>query len=194
MASEKDIQKLELDMSQVARTTSILNSKQINKIWTSTPRSFKYTRPAKGGGNWTYVKVSYIRKVLDSITGFNWDFDIETSLAEAWEVAKLTKQVVVKGRLTIRVKHDGQWVSLTKTQFGRADVKFKKNSTETLDIGNDFKSATSDCLKKCASLLGIAADVYEAEEFQDINVTDPEEKKNQVSNLVDKAKKELSNV
>ena len=194
MASDSEIQKLELDMDKVSRTTSVLNSKQINKIWTSTPRRFKYSRPAKGGGNWTYVKVSYIRKVLDSISGFNWDFDIETSLAEAWEVAKLTKQVVVKGKLSIRVKHDGQWVTIVKTQFGRADVKFKKNSTETLDIGNDFKSATSDCLKKCASLLGIAADVYESDEFQEISVTDPEEKKSQVNKLVEKAKRELHDV
>jgi len=31
------------------------------------------------------------------------------------------------------------------------------------------------CLKKCASLLGIAADIYEAEEFQEIEVVGSQE-------------------
>ena len=50
-----------------------------------------------------------------------------------------------------------------------------KRPNEPLDFGNDMKAATSDCLKKCASLLGIAADVYEAEEFQEIEVIGSQE-------------------
>lgn len=175
---ESNIAKLQLDVSQVTRTESLLNSNQIQKIWNSTPARFKYTRPAKGGGQWTYIKSSYVRKVLDSVFGFNWSFDIDTGLQEAFEVAKLTGGIVVKGTLTARVKNNGEWIDLRKTQFGRADVKWKKNFSpddnvevpKPLDIGNDFKAATSDCLKKCASLFGIGADVYEASEFQEIEI------------------------
>ncbi len=223
---KKEIAKLELDMSQVTRVTSLLNQNQIQKIWNSTPQRFKYTRPAKGGGQWTYIKASYVRKVLDSVFGFNWSFDIETTVAEAFEVAKMTGGIVVKGTLTARVKVDGEWVELRKTQFGRADVKWQmvaatgpdgqviyetdtygkrkpkktrkldefSGSPMPLDLGNDFKAATSDALKKCASLFGIGADVYEASEFQEIEIVGSQENSERsklTKDKVAKMKKEL---
>lgn len=199
-----EIKKLELDISQVTRTTSLLNQNQIQKIWNSTPARFKYTRPAKGGGTWTYIKASYVRKVLDSVFGFNWSFDVETTLAEAFEVAKLSNSIVVKATLRGRVKHDGEWVELSKTQFGRAEVKWqvetiggqkrKKLDEYTgapmpLDLGNDFKAATSDALKKCASLFGIGADVYEASEFQEIEITGSQENTDRAKLTKDKIAK-----
>lgn len=172
---KKEITKLQLDVSQVTRTKSLLNQNQIQKIWNSTPARYKYSRPAKGGGHWTYIKASYVRKVLDSVFGFNWTFDVETSLSEAFEVAKLTKMCIVKGTLTGRVKEDGEWIEIKKTQFGRSEVKFKQGTQDTLDFGNDMKAATSDCLKKCASLFGIGADVYEADEFIEIEIIGSDE-------------------
>jgi hypothetical protein len=203
--TSKEIAKLalQLDIKQVTRTTSLLNENQIQKIWNSTPEKFKYSRPAKGGGNWTYIKSSYVRKVLDSVFGFNWSFDIETSLSEAFEIAKITKMCVVKGKLTCRVKSDGQWVDLCKTQFGRAEVKFKMMGTGQdrriakdendmpilLDFGNDMKAATSDALKKCASLFGIGADVYEAGEFQAIELIGSSENSDRAKLTEDRIKK-----
>lgn len=190
-----EIKKLELDISQVTRTTSLLNQNQIQKIWNSTPARFKYTRPAKGGGTWTYIKASYVRKVLDSVFGFNWSFDVETTLAEAFEVAKLSNSIVVKATLRGRVKSDGEWVELSKTQFGRAEVKWQVELDEytgapmPLDLGNDFKAATSDALKKCASLFGIGADVYEASEFQEIEITGSQENTDRAKLTKDKIAK-----
>ena len=98
----------------------------------------------------------------------------------------MTNAVVVKGILRGRVQHEGQWVEIVKTQFGRAEVKWKMTgsgdgrrkeidpftqSPIPLDFGNDMKAASSDALKKCASLMGVAADVYEPDEFQDITIT-----------------------
>lgn len=172
---QEQVAPLQLDMKQVTRTQSIFNENQVQKLFNSTPIRSKYSRPAKGGGQWTYLKTGYVRRVLDSIFGFNWDFEVQTDLAEAFEVAKITKSCVVKGVLTGRVKVDGVWVPVRKTQFGRAEVKFKQNSTEPLDFGNDMKAATSDALKKCASLLGIGADVYDPEEFMAIEIVGSEE-------------------
>lgn len=222
MAQELDqeIEKLQLDISQVTRTASLLNQNQIQKIWNSTPARYKYQRPAKGGGSWTYIKGSYVRKVLDSVFGFNWSFDVDTTLAEAFEVAKLTGAVVVKGTLIGRVKNDGEWVELRKTQFGRADVKWEMTAatTETgtviyetdkngrrkpkrvrkideytkspipLDLGNDFKAAATDALKKCASLMGIGADVYEADEFMEIQIIGSDEERNSAKATTKKLK------
>ena len=92
---DKEIKKLELELNQVTRTKSILNQNQIQKLWNSTNKKYKYNRPAKGGGEWTFVKGSYVRKVLDSVFGFNWDFDIETSVEEAFNVASKTGVITV---------------------------------------------------------------------------------------------------
>ena len=174
-SSNDKIGRLQLDINQIARTKSVFNHNQIQKIFNSTPKKYLYTRPAKGGGNWSFIKISYVRKVLDSVFGWNWDFNIETSLAEASEIARLTKVCVVKGTLVGRVNVDGEWIEIRKTQFGRSDVKFIKNSTDMLDFGNDMKAAGSDCLKKCASLFGIGADVYESDEFIEIDIIGSQE-------------------
>lgn len=210
MSKQEEIKKLQLDVSQVTRTQSVLNQNQIQKIWNSTPQRYKYSRPAKGGGQWTYIKSSYVRKVLDSVFGFNWNFEIETTMKEAFEVAKMTKSCVVKGTLTGRVWNEGQWIDIKKTQFGRSDVKFLTEKNEDgekvpkrddftgapipLDFGNDMKAATSDCLKKCASLFGIGADVYEAGEFMEVEIIGSDEhsaKSKQAQKRIDEAKKAM---
>lgn len=202
---DKQIQKLELELSQVTRTKSILNQNQIQKLWNTTNKKYKYNRPAKGGGSWTYVKGSYVRKVLDSVFGFNWDFDVETSVEEAFNVASMTGTITVKGILTCRVKDDNdQVITIKKVQFGRAEVKWQtefKNGKKTrkideftgkpmpLDFGNDLKAAATDAFKKCASLLGIASDVYEAEEFTEILIVDSyEDKEKGARRLLEKNK------
>lgn len=193
MNKKNEIAKLNLKINQVTKTESILNADQIQKLFNSTPQRWTYSRPAKGGGQWKFVKVSYVRKNLDSITGYNWDFDIETTVAEAFEVAKLTKSCVVKGILTCRTRKDGEWHTIKKTQFGRAEVKFKKGTQDPLDFGNDMKAAASDALKKCASLLGIAADIYEADEFMEINIVeaDNSDQTAAIDRQVKKAKEQL---
>lgn len=195
MSKSEQVKALQLELKQVTRTTSILNENQVQKIFNSTPKRFQYSRPAKGGGSWTYVRAAYVRRALDGIFGFNWSFDIETSLSEAFEVAKITKTCVVKGVLTCRTKVDGQWVEIKKVQFGRSEVKFKKDSTEPLDFGNDMKAASSDALKKCASLIGIAADIYDPEEFQEIKIIGSDENSDKQANTnkeLEKARKVLN--
>lgn len=172
MADSKQelIKKMQLEITQVTRTTSALNSNQVQKIFNSTPQKYKYTRPAKGGGQWTYIKASYVRKVLDSVFGFDWSFEIVTPEADAFDMAMKTKVVTVRGRLTGNVYLDGVKRPIVKEQYGRSEVKFKRDTLEPLDFGNDMKAAASDALKKCASLFGIGADVYEAGEFQEIEI------------------------
>lgn len=171
-AIEGEIKKLELDITQVTRTKSLLSANQIQKIWNSTPQRYKYSRPAKGGGSWTYIKASYVRKVLDSVFGFNWDIIRTTTTTEIQEWIKMgVKQIIVDGYIEARVKDDGTWIPIKKYGTGRADIKFRKDTVEPLDLGNDVKAAESDLLKKCASKFGIGADVYETDEFQAIEIT-----------------------
>lgn len=189
MADKKtEIKKLQLKVDQVSRTQSILNQNQIQKIFNTTPKKYQYQRPGKADGQWSYVRVSYVRRTLDGLFGFDWDFTIQTSLAEAYDVAKITGTCVVLGRLTGRTKIDGEIRPVIKDQFGRAEVKFKKGTRDPLDFGNDMKAAASDSLKKCASLLGIAADVYDPEEFIEIEIIGSDENSERQKNLKSKVK------
>lgn len=168
-----------------------LNVNQLNLVIGSTPQNAKYTRPAKGGGEWTYVTGTYVKKVLNLAFGWNWDFEIKE---HKYDIG--IGQIFVLGKLTCR----SGGVTIVKEQFGRQDIKFKsekvfnedgtpkmfKNkwgkevqetrpSTIPLDLGNDLKGAATDALKKCASEIGIASDVYAPEEFKSLKLYDEEE-------------------
>ena len=60
-----------------------------------------------------------------------------------------------------------------------------------LDFGNDMKAAVSDALKKCASLWGIAADVYESDEFVEITLTGADNEKAKVTEKKIKSAKDV---
>lgn len=144
------------DGKNLAIAKTWVSSKQILRMVQRTPPEHIYERPAKGGGKWKYVTGSYVEKVLNFTFGFLWDFEITSHGIQG-------NQVWVLGKLTVK-NNDGQ--SITKTQFGRADIKFRKDSKDMLDFGNDLKSAATDALKKCSSLFGIASDVYGKMEYK----------------------------
>lgn len=135
-----------------------LGEAQIIRMVQSTPKQHVYRRPGKGGKQFDYVTGSYVTKVLNYVFGWNWDFDIVDQGREG-------NHLWVKGKLTVRGAKQGQEIS--KTQFGRAEVKFIKGSKDFVDYGNDLKAAATDALKKCASLLGIAGDIYGKAEYKD---------------------------
>lgn len=147
------------------KTKPVLFTEQLVHILQSTPKEHIYTRPAKGGGTWDYVTGVYVKKVLNYVFAWNWDFEVKEKGIEG-------DLIWVLGRLTVRTKSGA---TIVKEQFGRADLKKKKDGTGYVDYGNDLKSATTDALKKCASELGIASDVYGKNEFKEIKYKDLEE-------------------
>lgn len=151
-----------INASDISKTKDlILSVEQLNGVIGKTPAKAKKTRPAKGGGTWTYVSGSYMKKQLNMLFGWNWDFEIvsEQILIDAGEV-------VVKGRLTCRSNGN----TIVKMQYGNKDIMFKKNTQSPLSIGNDLKAAATDALKKCAAEIGIAQDVYAPEDFKSVEV------------------------
>jgi hypothetical protein len=141
----------------------ILNKEQLNFLLGKTPANHIYTRPGKGGGTWKFVTGTYVKKVLNSIFGWDWDFEIIS-----FDVNMQAKQAIVHGKLTCRANG----ATVVKHQFGRADIKIRKADGAPLDLGNDLKAASTDALKKCASELGICSDVFGESEFKNITVTD----------------------
>lgn len=163
----------------------LLNADQLNYVLKRTPKEHTYSRPAKGGGNWTYVTGAYVKKVLNMLFGWDWDFKVVN-----FEVNWKAKQAIVHGELRCRI--DGK--EIIKTQFGRSDIAFKKvpvfedgkpvmvetkngvkyqkteSGDEPVDLGNELKAATTDALKKCASELGLFGDVYSPDDYKEIKV------------------------
>lgn len=156
--------------AELLKVESSLTKNQIQKFFTATPAAKVRTRPAKGGGEWKYVSGSYVTQVLNSLFGFNWSFEVITSMTEALATAN-TGAVVVQGRL--KVKIGDQWI--TKEQYGRKEVAYRKGTKELLDLGNDMKAAATDAKKKCASELGLFADVYAQEDFFEAEIIDYDE-------------------
>ena len=151
----------ESDLSLVESNS--LNANQLQQILRRTPSQYIKERPAKGGGTWRYVTGGYVKKCLNLMFGWDWDFEVVRD-------AVMSGQVVVLGKLTCR--SNGR--TITKMQYGHKDIVNKKGTDTPLDIGNDFKAACTDSLKKCASEIGIAADIYNAEDFREVQVQSEE--------------------
>ena len=136
-----------------------LNASQLALLLKKTPKQYVHTRPAKGGGTWDYVSGGYVRKVLNLMFGWDWDFEVVSEQV-------VGKQVIVKGKLTCRV--NGR--QIVKMQFGCKEVICRSGTETPLNLGNDFKAAATDALKKCAAELGIAADIYNKQDFKERDV------------------------
>lgn len=199
MEKEKTPEITQSELSKVG--TNLLNKNQLNFLFAPTPKKHIYERPAKGGGNWQYVTGTYFKKVLNLMFGWNWDFEIMDEMVNM-EAA----QVIIKGKLTVRT---GNQQAIIKMQYGRQDIKFKNDflldgagnkmmdsqgrpkkfkSKTPLDLGNDLKGAATDALKKCASELGIASDVYAPKEYKEISIIEDAEPRelHEMKPMVDK--------
>jgi Rad52/22 family double-strand break repair protein len=147
---------------------NLLNRSQLQQLLKKTPEKYIKQRPAKGGGSWEYVTGGYVKKVLNLMFGWNFDFEIvNTQILEG--------EVIVLGKLTCRTPT----AEIVKMQFGNKEIIYKKQNDAdakagkprvALSIGNDMKAAATDALKKCAAEIGIAADIYNKEEFREMIV------------------------
>jgi hypothetical protein len=154
----KEVVKIEAKELSLVQDNS-LNANQLALLMKRTPDKFVRNRPAKGGGTWTYVSGGYIRKVLNLMFGWDWDFEVLSEIERG-------NQVIVKGKLTCRV--NGR--AIVKTQFGCKEIMYKRGTQDPLNLGNDYKAAATDALKKCAADIGIASDIYGKDEFREISV------------------------
>ena len=115
-----------------------------------TPPEVIRDRPGRGKQTFKYVPIAWFIEQLNLVFGHQWNFEVLDH-----EIIK-DAQVWVRGRLTVVGPEE---VVVFKTQFGGSEVK-RTLEGKVIDIADDLKSASSDCLKKCATLLGFAQDVY----------------------------------
>jgi hypothetical protein len=154
---------------KLSAVQSIFTTKQLQLLHQVTPAEHIHKFPSNAGAmaGLAFVTGGYMKHMLDRLTGGMWSFEVK-------EKGNTSGQIWVLGRLTL-YKPDGSSL-IFKEQFGRAKIKYKtdhgKPTDQPMDIGNDMKAATTDALKKCASELGIARDIYAANEFIEAEIVD----------------------
>ena len=139
-------------------TESVFKQNQLVSLVQDTPPINIKQRAGRGGKQFRYVTGSYVQKVLNQVFGWMWSFEVKDhgnspDGSSVWALGKLTiLDPVTRTPMMI------------KEQFGSSEYKKEKGTGKEVDYADDLKAASTDALKKCSSLLGIAADVYADED------------------------------
>ena len=125
-----------------------MNTETKKKLEKAFPAKVIKTRRGPGGKQLSYVGViEYIGR-LNECFGDGWSFEITARV-------QFDQQVVVEGRIVA----DG----VIKAGLGGAELRRGRDG-EVISLGDAFKTASSDCLKRCCRLWGIGLALYEDEE------------------------------
>lgn len=142
-----------------------LNGAQITMINQRTPQELIKVRKGKNGKMFAYVPNAWVTRLLNEAFCHAWSFETVPILEMCNQ-----NELVVKGRLTINTPAG----AIIKEQYGSCQIEFSKDGKPGMTSGDALKGAGSDALRKCASLLGIALDLY-GEEFPDATNTEAEQ-------------------
>jgi hypothetical protein len=96
------------------------------------------------GKELSYVDVAAVITRLNEAFDHEWTFEVTSH-----EIQE--NEAIVVGRLTAG--------GVTKMHFGGSSITLDRDG-RVVSIADDLKAAASDALKKCASLLGVALEIY----------------------------------
>lgn len=98
-------------------------------------------------GTLDYIEGHAVIQRLNDALGGLWSFEIINH-----HVNEHQGEVLVIGKLTVG--------NIAKMQFGSSQITKSKQSGEAISIGDDLKAAATDCLKKCATQMGVGLYLY----------------------------------
>ena len=138
---------LSLDTINESLSKITRQHKKIGKI--ETPKGL-----IKKKQGFDYVELSYMKNIAnEQFPGWSWTIVNSEALG--------SNAYVVHGRL--KWFDNGVWREGDMVAAHR--IQTKRDSSEFVDIGNDIKSANTDCMKKALNVyMDIAADVYRSED------------------------------
>ena len=117
----------------------------------------------KGGASLTYIPVSEVITRLNKVLGFDgWSSEILKCERDALDPDFIVAHV----RLTVYSDSD-RFTTVTKDGFGGQKIKRTKQG-DIVDLGDEFKGAVSDALKKAAQSLGIGLYLARTEEAMEL--------------------------
>ena len=102
-------------------------------------------RDGSFGQTLAYVSGHTVIQRLNDAFESAWSFEITTH-----EIHQ--DEVIVIGKLTAE--------GITKTQFGSSRITKNRETGEMVSLADDLKAATTDALKKCATLFGVGLHLY----------------------------------
>lgn len=109
-----------------------------------------------------YIPGDKIIERLNNVFELNWNFRVKEK-----SVYDDIGQICVLGSLEVIMPDSGE--RIIKEQWGSAIISTYENG-KVICIGDDIKSATTDALKKCATMLGVALYLYDStNESQDLS-------------------------
>lgn len=94
-----------------------------------------------------YVEGHVVTSRLNDAFEGNWSFEIVR-----YRILKETNEVIVLGKLIAE--------NVTKMAFGSKEMATNKDTKAIISLGDDLKAASTDALKKAASLLGVGLYLY----------------------------------
>ena len=112
-----------------------------------------------------YVEGHVVTSRLNDAFDGNWSFEVVK-----YRILKDTDEVLVLGKLAAE--------GVTKMAFGSKEIERSKDTKAIVSLGDDLKAASTDALKKAASLLGVGLYLYSDQRPNG----KPEEGKSETSN------------
>jgi len=143
--------------TQKQSLSSIFPEETLNQIYVPTPKA-----AIKIKDKFKYVSGDYIKARLNSIFGNLWSFKVCST-------KEIGSELLVFGELTISLLHG---LAVTKSDVGGANIQFYKDKAKVPEnavygaITKAYKSAVTDCIKRCAFQLGIAWDIRSKEDIE----------------------------
>lgn len=132
------------------KTTRTINGKSFAEVLNAIKQPFPYLVQDMAGHYALDEEQVYNR--LDEVCGLNWSF-VFTQQPKIETIGEKKHTVNCSGLIEI-LDDDGQLVC-RRGQSGGSDVIVIKDTTNPKDLSNDYKSAGTDCFKKCAKSYGI---------------------------------------
>jgi len=113
-----------------------------------------YVEERKGRGNktYSYVKGSYMVQCANMAFGFAW-----TCQVQQWE--RTATEVICMGYIEATIGTQ----LVRKYAVGQQDIAYPQGSNIPICLGDNYKAAQTDMIKKGLSYFGIAKDVYSGE-------------------------------
>ncbi len=154
--------------------TRHLGSDLVSFLQEPTPENLIESRQIRGGGSARYVEGWRFIERLNQAFGFLWSSRIVSAFRDGDDII-VQGEVSFKlpGKTVIREFPDGtketiifEGLEIVKSQFGGSQVKrYSRDGAgyqkgDQMDIGNDYKAAGTDMVKKCAVSMGMFQDVY----------------------------------